>query len=424
MKGKKIIFLIALFMFIPNVKASSCSVKASATSVTVGSSITISVTGSDAIGRFNLSSSSSVLKASSSSVWIENSTASVTFTAASVGTATVYVSPQAGLSNNNGDEINVGCNSVKITVKEKASSSTSSSSNSSSSSSSSSNKTSKSSNNYLKSYGIEGYTISPEFNKNTTDYTVTVPYDTKEIQINANKDSDKATLSGDEGKKEVTTGENKFTTTITAENGSKKNYNITVIVEEKPITVTVDGKEYTIVSKEEELPELKTEHEMTTLTIEDTEIPAYRIDSINYILVGLKTENGVVNLYKFDSYKGEEKPNEYTLYQEFSSSNIHLVLQENETIPSGYKKVFLTINDIEISAYQKEESDFYLVYGMNIETGDSSWYQYDKEENTFQRYIEVEDGISEQYLKGIFIIFSSIVSILMAIIIVLLKKKR
>ena len=240
MKGKKILFFIALCLIIPEVKASSCSVKASATSITVGKSVTITITGSDAIGRFNISSSGGSL--SNSSVWIENGSQSVSFKSSKEGTYTVYASPQSGLSNNNGDEINISCNSVKITVK---STSTSSSSNTTTT------KTpTKSSNNDLKSFGIEGYEISPEFSKGTTEYTVTVPYDTKEIQINAYKDDDKASISGDDGVKEVNTGENKFTTVITAENGSKKSYSITVYVEEEPIKIKVDNKEYNLVTKE------------------------------------------------------------------------------------------------------------------------------------------------------------------------------
>ena len=404
MKGKKILFFIALCLIIPEVKASSCSVKASATSITVGKSVTITITGSDAIGRFNISSSGGSL--SNSSVWIENGSQSVSFKSSKEGTYTVYASPQSGLSNNNGDEINISCNSVKITVK---STSTSSSSNTTTT------KTpTKSSNNDLKSFGIEGYEISPEFSKGTTEYTVTVPYDTKEIQINAYKDDDKASISGDDGVKEVNTGENKFTTVITAENGSKKSYSITVYVEEEPIKIKVDNKEYNLVTKEEDLPELKTEHEVISLNIQDREVKAYRIDSISYVLVGLKDENGLVTLYKYDSYKDEEKEDKYTIYQELNSESINLVIKDAPNIPFGYTKEIIKINEKEVTAYKKEEG-FYLVYGMNVENGKESFYTYDKEEKTFQRYLET-DVISTDLLKLIFIAIALVLSILLGII--------
>ena len=65
-----------------------------------------------------------------------------------------------------------------------------------------------------------------------------------------------------------------------------------------------------------------------------------------------------------------------------------------------------------------------MIYGMNIETGKESFYSYDKEEGTFQRYIEVEEQLPLDTLKIAFICFASIVSILIAIIIVLANKLR
>lgn len=413
MKGKKILFLIALCLMIPNVKASSCSLRASSTSVTPGTSITITLSGSDAIGRFNLSASGGSL--SNSSVWIENNSQSLTFKANSPGTYTIYASPLSGLSNNNGDEINVGCNSVKITVREKSSSN-------SSQTQTTQKKDKRSGNNDLKSYGIEGQTISPEFNKGTTNYTVTVPYDTKQIQINAFKDDDKATISGDDGFKEVNPGENKFTTVVTAENGSKKSYNITVIVEEKPIIIKIDDKELELVTKEEYLPELKIEHEVMSINISDREIPAYRIDSISYILVGLKDENGVVTLYKYDSFKEEEKEDEYTLYQEIESTGLNIVLKDATNVPFGYTKETIKINDTEIVAY-KNENGFYLVYGLNPTTGKEGFYTYDKEENTLQRFVET-DFISTELLKLVFIIVALVLSVLLGIIVALSIKVK
>lgn len=412
MKGKKILFLIAVCLFTPNVKASSCSLKASSTRVTVGKSVTITLSASDAIGRFNISSTGGSL--SSSSLWIENNSSSFSISSSKEGTYTVYASPQAGLSNNNGDEINLGCNSVKITFTSK--SSTSSSSNNVV------KKDTKSGNNDLKSYGIEGYNISPEFDKNKTDYQVTVPHDTKEIQINAYKDHDKATISGDDGKKEVNVGENKFTTTITAENGSKKNYTITVIVEEEPIKIKVDEKELELVTKEDELPELKVEHDVIDLNINDRNVKAYRIDSISYILVGLKDENNVVTLYKYDSYKQEEKPDKYTLYQELVSDNVSIVLKDAPSIPYGYTKDTIKINELDVNVYKKEDG-FYLVYGMNIKTGKESFYTYDKEENTFQRYVET-NVIETDTLKLIFIALALVISILLGIIVALSIKVK
>ena len=76
-----------------------------------------------------------------------------------------------------------------------------------------------SSNNYLKSLSIDGYSLSPEFNKDTTEYTVEVPNGTDKITIDASKEDSTASISGT-GEKEVAEGTNKFEINVEAENGN------------------------------------------------------------------------------------------------------------------------------------------------------------------------------------------------------------
>ena len=244
----------------------------------------------------------------------------------------------------------------------------------------------KSSNNNLKSLEIENYKISPDFSNDKTEYTLTVPNDVKKITINAKKDHDKASISGD-GEKEVKEGENKFEVVVTAENGSKKTYTIVVTVDSKPIIVKVDNSEYTIVKKKDELPQLDIEHEDMTLTIEEQEIPAYRIDKIGYVLIGLKDSEGKINLYKFDSFKNDEKEPEYHLFKYLKTSGILFIRMDfpKNKIPSNYKKYTEEINGEKIEVYKLSSSSKYsLIYGLNVETGKENIYRYDSNENTLQ----------------------------------------
>lgn len=421
MKGKKVLLLISLsFLMIPNVKASTCSVSTNKTSITVGETVTISVTGQDAIGKFNVSAPS-ILSPTNTSLWIENSTGQVSFTANSSGTATINVSPERGLSNGNGDEINIGCNSINIVVNPKSSPKP----NNVTPQPNISNNSTKSNNNYLKSFGIDGYNLSEEFNKDINDYTVTVPYDTTEIKIVLEKEDDKATISGDDGVKTVSLGENKFTTTVIAENGEQRNYTINVIVEEKPVIVKIGNDEYSLITKEEELPKLTIEHDIITLNIQDTEVKAYRIDSISYVLVGLKDKKNNIKLYKFDSFKDEVKPPKYELFQYINISDIYLVLKEPQDIPESYKKVSIKINGNEITSYQKDK-DFYLIYGLNLNSGNESFYIYDKVEETIQRYNkdELNDiNLENENLKKILLLTGSLLIISFIIILILIFKK-
>ncbi|MCM1053645.1 MAG: cadherin-like beta sandwich domain-containing protein [Ruminococcus sp.] len=87
--------------------------------------------------------------------------------------------------------------------------------------------TPKSTDNTLKSLGVENYEISPNFDKNTTDYSISVPSDVNDIKVNATANDSKAKveITGNTGLK---TGENTVTVKVTAEDGSTKVYNIKV----------------------------------------------------------------------------------------------------------------------------------------------------------------------------------------------------
>lgn len=92
-----------------------------------------------------------------------------------------------------------------------------------------------SSNSYLKSLEVEGYEI--EFDKYTNEYKITVPYDVTSLDISALAEhyGARVEITGNE-KFEV--GENTVTITVTAENGSTREYKLIVDKEDKKEVVT------------------------------------------------------------------------------------------------------------------------------------------------------------------------------------------
>jgi hypothetical protein len=70
-------------------------------------------------------------------------------------------------------------------------------------------------------------TLSPNFDPEITDYTVTVPYRVDTLEVSAIANDEDATVSGT-GTKDVTVGENNYTIVVTAKNGTIKTYSITV----------------------------------------------------------------------------------------------------------------------------------------------------------------------------------------------------
>ena len=278
--------------------------------------------------------------------------------------------------------------------------------------------------NYLKSLSVEGFEITPEFNKDVADYSVVVPENTKEITINAAVNDSKSDLSG-VGTVEVTQGTNTFQIVVRAQNGSERTYNLTVEVkDENPINVTIDNQDYTVVKIKEYLPSANAYQE-TTVNINDFEIPAYKSELTGFVLVGLKDSSGNINLYIYD-----EENNSYKVYNELKFTNITIYPKDTKEILNGYKSGEITINEIQIPAfYVSESSRFAIIYGINVETGEEGFFKYDKKNQTAIKYDdEMINLLVEKNKLYTYIIFGFIgVFILMFIILISVirsKKKK
>ena len=250
----------------------------------------------------------------------------------------------------------------------------------------------KSTNNNLKSLSVEGYTLSPEFNKDTLEYTVELEASVEKIMVNAEKADSYASLSGG-GEITVSEGDNRIEIKVTSETGSEKTYVINAVVKDSnPITTTIDNKELTVVKKASSLtkPDL---FEETKIQINDMEVPAFYNETTKTTLVGLRDENGKIELYIYDQEK-----NSYQKYLSLHSTEIHLIQKEAKGTPEGYQKVTKKIDDIEYTAYQKDKCDFLLLYGIVLENGNEGWYSYDTKEKTLQRYNkDIVESITKEY---------------------------
>ena len=358
---KKILFVVAIFVFSENVQAASLNITASSTSVTIGNSVVIRITASELAGRFSITSSNGgVLSGGTASTWIEDSTQTFTFKANNVGTSTITVTPidvadYAGNVYTTAKSITINVIAKPVVVL--------------------------SSDNSLASLGVEGKEISPTFNRDTLEYSVELDPETTSMNIMASPSHGGATITG-AGIREVVDGENRLEIIVTAENGSSRTYVMNASVKEyNPIHQTIDGKEYTVVRKRSLLtaPE---NYKESTVTIEGEEVPAFTSDVTKYTLVGLKNESGNIDLYVY-------KDGTYDIYKEYTFNKIKFYpLEFNEKdIPEGYEKTDIIYNDQKLVAYKTDElSKYALLYGMNIETGEVHMYMYDSVEDTLQIY--------------------------------------
>ena len=231
-------------------------------------------------------------------------------------------------------------------------------------------------NNNLSSIKVDDYELTPAFDKNTTDYKVTVPSNVEKVNVSATAEDRKSKISGT-GEIEVAEGENKVELIVTAENGSTKKYNVVINVEDdNPIQVEVDKKKYSVVKRASSLtkPDL---FEETKVKIGEVEVPGFINQTSKITLVGLKDDGGNISLFIY-------KNNKYQKFNEIKSDSLSIVFTEMKNVPTNYKKTTTKINDQDVVAYKLSGEKLLLVYGINLATGKENYYTYDSSLKTLQ----------------------------------------
>lgn len=418
-----ITFVLATFLLsvlpIQYIQAATGSINASASSsnVVVGNTVrvTVRVSSSSDIGswRFDLNYDSTKLRLSANSSPTsvagfftfngqKSATYTYNFTALATGKTNVSVR-NAAIVGIDEKFMSVTSNTISINITAKTSTPTNPPINI---------PTNYSSNNNLTSLKVEGVELTPVFNKSVMEYSLELEPNTEKINIIAIAEDSKASIFG-AGEVAVTDGDNKLQIKVRAENGNEKTYVINALVKEAdPIEVFIGNVKYTVIRKQGVI-EAPKNYVMTTVTIKDEEIPAYTNEITKFTLVGLKAETGEVALYIYD-----EKTETYTLYRELSFNSIDFYPfppKSNVKIPKGYESFTLTIDENEITAYRlNEDTKYSLIYGMNLETGNTGFYLYDSEEGTLQRYYEDESlyfqDIISKYLIATIILGTTVLA--------------
>ena len=267
-----------------------------------------------------------------------------------------------------------------------------------------------SSNNYLSSLTIDGYSLDTKFNKETLEYSVTVKEGTEKVKINAQLADSTAKVSGT-GNISVSEGLNTLQVVVTAENGSKRTYVLKVNVKEyAPINVMVGESEFTVVRKRKDLPKISEYFTEKEIVLGEDTVDGYYNEKLDYQVVGLKDSEGLIKYYIY-------KDNGYFLYNEQVFNGMVLRILDKE-LEGGYKKTSFSYNEKDINSYQEvkmdiikntyaldnndiEGNDFYLFYAVNMDTGKEELYQYDAVEKTVQRYnmlvLDMYKESSDQY---------------------------
>lgn len=228
-------FISLCIFLMGNIYASSIAVSG-ASSASPGNTVNVSVGGSFT-GRVNVTVSNGY---GNKSIWVENNTVTVPVTVGSSGTTIITAVSDDGTSDSNGNNLGVirGSKSIQIvqptpTPAPTPTPTTPNNNNSNSAtktatkSTSSSTTSTKSRNAYLSKLQINQEGLTPNFNKNKTSYAVTVGENVNDLKVTAVAEDSKSkvAISGNTGLKN---GDNKVYITVTAQDGTKKVYTITV----------------------------------------------------------------------------------------------------------------------------------------------------------------------------------------------------
>lgn len=229
-------FISLCIFLMGNIYASSIAVSG-ASSASPGNTVNVSVGGSFT-GRVNVTVSNGY---GNKSIWVENNTVTVPVTVGSSGTTTITAVSDDGTSDSNGNNLGVirGSKSIQIvqptptpaptptTPSNNTNTNSNSATKTATKSTSSSTTSTKSSNAHLSKLQINQEGLTPNFNKNKTSYAVTVGENVNDLKVTAVAEDSKSkvAISGNTGLKN---GDNKVYITVTAQDGTKKVYTITV----------------------------------------------------------------------------------------------------------------------------------------------------------------------------------------------------
>ncbi len=243
-----------------------------------------------------------------------------------------------------------------------------------------------STNAYLSSITVKGtdlngetkdYSISPEFNKDTLEYSVTVPNEVEKGSIDVAKADSTASVNGG-GEVTFTEGSNSFDIVVTAQKGNQLTYKVVVTREElDPITITFDNVEYTIIRRKDVLPE-HVGFVSTTTIYNETEIPALYSDIIDYNIIGVKDANGNIKMFVYD---GNKIVKEYIEYKYGDTIFTPLDLPENDLF-----KYTVSSNSYSLS------DKYVIYYGLDTNTNEKNYYLFNKDDGSFIIY----DGVIEK----------------------------
>ncbi|MDR1800909.1 MAG: hypothetical protein LBQ95_03620 [Lachnospiraceae bacterium] len=161
------------------------------------------------------------------------------------------------------------------------------------------------------------------------------------------------------------------------------------------IAVTVNGTEYTFTNNypEADIPEGFTKKELQY----DGVPMQVLVNETNMATIGyLVDATGAGDFFLYDDEAGAFAP--YGPLKISETTTIVVLSNTSQvSLPNNYSQVTLTLNGKEFPVWQDmDKNDIYVLYAISG-SGDRAYYQYDKAEDTYQRFdVPVEEAVTEE----------------------------
>ncbi len=276
--------------------------------------------------------------------------------------------------------------------------------------------------------------LSPSFAPKTYQYTMKVGADVSSLAIDAKTNDSKATVSSITGADSLKTGENTVKIKVTAESGETATYKITVTreqeseeedtPEETAEPETTEEPEESEEPQESENPE-ETETTSGSIVVngksltpveipEDVEIPGFSLSTLEYdgeeyeafvskymeyYVLYMTDEENDSDYYAY--YKDIDTFTEFVQLTSGTTGNMFILDgYVSDLTESGFVKKELEIDGKKLTGWaygddiiaaEEAYKDYYLVAGVN-QDGLLTWYQYDVQEGTYQRFVAPKIG--------------------------------
>lgn len=251
--------------------------------------------------------------------------------------------------------------------------------------------------NHLSALSVSVGEMTPAFSPDTNAYALTVPYETTSVAVYATAKDGKASIAVTPSDALVV-GENKIEVVVTAEDGSKRTYTLTVTRTESELagaTVDLDGVTYSVA------------YDPATLTVPENYTPATAEYGEKKILVFKAPKDVLQIAYLANGESGawyiyDEETQSFSEYHSVTGAASTVVLltpPETVTIPEGFLPHDLIVGEETWPVYKSENSEeegIWLVYGMKSD-GTCQFFYYDSTLSTFASYFEpAKDTAAEE----------------------------